>query len=213
MARQINLYDPALEERRDSWSLQNTILGWAVLILAGGLWATGAHYGLRAERVQEGDLAAIVAAARADSQKVSALLDEHRRHPVIASKIAALEQEVKGRRDAMRILQSGGLGDTRGFSEYLRAFARQSFEGIWLTSLKIGASGRDVSVAGRALNAEFVPIYLRRLSTEGIMQGHMFSQLTIQLAKPEGPGKSESNPPFVEFQLSAVPGAGAAETQ
>jgi hypothetical protein len=210
MARQINLYNPALEERRDSWTLRNTVLGWAMLMMAGGLWAAGAQYWLRQVQVQEHDLAAIVSGARADSQKVSALLIEHSRNPAVAAKISALEQEVKGRRDAMRILQGGGLGDMRGFSEYLRAFARQSFEGIWLTGLKIGAGGRDIAVEGRALNAEFVPNYLRRLGGESIMQGHAFSQLMIQLPKPQGAGMPESKPPFVEFRLSAAPGAGSA---
>lgn len=209
MARQINLYDPALEEHRDSWSLRNTALGWVMLVMVGGVWAAYAQYWLRSAQVQERNLAAIVTGARADSQKVSALLAEHRRNPAIAAKIAALEQQVKGRQEAMRILQGGGLGDTRGFSEYLRAFARQSFEGIWLTGLKIGASGRDIAVEGRALDAEFVPNYLRRLSGESIMQGHTFSQLMIQLPKPEGAGKPETNPPFVEFRLSAIPGVGS----
>ena len=133
-----------------------------------------------------------------------------RRHDArIAEESARLEEEVKGRQEVMQALQSGGLGDTRGFSDHLKAFARQSFEGVWLTGLSIATSGRDVSVEGRALQAAYVPGYLKRLNGEAAMQGHPFSELVIQEPVPDPAAKTAARPNYVEFKLTTKPDAPA----
>ena len=131
-----------------------------------------------------------------------------RRHDArIAEETARLEEEVKGRQEVMLALQSGGLGDTRGFSDHLKAFARQSFDGVWLTGLSIATAGREVSVEGRALQAAYVPGYLKRLNSEAAMQGHPFSELVIQEPAPDPAAKTATRPNYVEFKLTTKPDA------
>ena len=105
----------------------------------------------------------------------------------------------------MEVLRAGGLGDTRGFSDHLKAFARQSFDGIWLTGLSIATAGRDVSVEGRASHAAYVPDYLKRLNGENAMQGHPFSELVIQEPAPDPAAKTPGRPNYVEFRLTTKP--------
>jgi hypothetical protein len=162
---------------------------------------------------QERDVAAKVTAAQAEMQRLAGQVAGRKQDPLIAAEIARLESEITGRDEVMAVLKDGSLGDTSGFSEHLRAFARQSFEGVWLTGLHIAASGRDVAVEGRALHAEQVPGYLRRLNSETVMQGHPFSELLMQVPALDPADKSGARPPYIEFRLatsSETPAARAA---
>jgi len=110
----------------------------------------------------------------------------------------------------MQVLHAGGLGDTRGFSDHLKAFARQSFEGVWLTGLSIASAGREISVEGRALQAGYVPGYLKRLNGESAMQGHPFSELLIEEPAPDPAEKTGVRANYVEFRLTTKADVGSA---
>jgi hypothetical protein len=214
MPQQINLYNPAFEERRALLSAMGAAAGWmatAVLVaVAAGYLAITAR---SAEQTERG-LAAQLAAAQADTQRLAGQVAARRHDAQIVEEIARLETEIKGREEIMNVLKSGRLGDTHGFSEQLKAFARQSFEGVWLTGLTIASAGHEVSVEGRALQAAYVPGYLKRLNGESAMQGHPFSELLIQEPAPDEGGKATVRPNYVEFRLAtkrdpaAVPKAG-----
>jgi hypothetical protein len=206
---QINLYNPAFEEQRALLSFKGAVTGWlviAVLVAAvAGYQAISSHSMEKHER----ELAQAVAAAQADAQRLGGEMASRKRDPRIAEQAALLEAEVKSRQEVLEVLRSGGLGDTRGFSDHLKAFARQSFEGVWLTGLSIATAGRDVSVEGRALQAAYVPSYLKRLNGEAAMQGHPFSELVIQEPAPDPAAKSPGRPNYVEFKLTTKPVAAA----
>jgi len=206
---QINLYNPAFEEQRALLSFKGAVTGWlviAVLVAAvAGYQAISSH----SMEKQERELAQAVAAAQADAQRLGGEMASRKRDPRIAEQAALLEEEVKSRQEVLEVLRSGGLGDTRGFSDHLKAFARQSFEGVWLTGLSIATAGRDVSVEGRALQAAYVPSYLKRLNGEAAMQGHPFSELVIQEPAPDPAAKNPVRPNYVEFKLTTKPVAAA----
>jgi hypothetical protein len=203
--QQINLYNPALEARRSALSFKGAVAGWvaiAVLVIAVAAYQT---IRVRSVEQQERELAPQLAAAQAEALRLGSAMGSRRHDSRITEEIARLEAEVKGRQEVMQVLGSGGLGDTRGFSDHLKAFARQSFEGVWLTGLSIATAGRDVSVEGRALQAAYVPGYLKRLNGESAMQGHPFSELVIQEPAPDPAAKTPVRPNYVEFKLTTKP--------
>ena len=205
MPQQINLYNPAFEAQRALLSFKGAVAGCvvvAVLVVAVAGYQT---IRLRSVEQQERELAQQVAAAQADAQRLGSEMAARRHDPRITEEVARLELEVKGRQEVMEVLHSGGLGDTRGFSDHLRAFARQSFEGVWLTGLSIATAGRDVSVEGRALQAAYVPGYLKRLNGERAMQGHPFSELVIEEPAPDPAAKTPVRANYVEFRLTTKP--------
>src|SRR5258708_32900734 len=55
-------------------------------------------------------------------------LSLHDALPIFADEVARLEAEVRGRQEVIAVLGAGGLGDTRGFSDHLKAFAKRSEE-------------------------------------------------------------------------------------
>jgi len=209
MPQQINLYNPAFEAQRALISLKGAVAGWAVIAALVVVFAGYQMISLRSVEQQERELARQMAAAQADAQRLGGEMASRRHDPRITEEVTRLEGEVSGRQEVMNILRSGGLGDTRGFSDHLKAFARQSFEGVWLTGLSIATAGRDVSIEGRALQAAYVPSYLKRLNGENAMQGHPFSELLIQEPVPDPGAKSPVRPNYVEFKLTTKPDATA----
>ena len=204
MPQQINLFNPAFLDRRGRLTLKTALMGWLAVALLSVAFAGYAAMRNRNLTQQERELTARVAVAQAEMQRLAAQVGGRKQDPLIFEEITRLESEIKGREEVMAVLKGGALGDTRGFSEHLRAFARQSFEGVWLTGLHIAASGQDVALEGRALRAEQVPGYLRRLNSESVMQGHPFSELLMQ-APALGPGdKTSGRPPYIEFRLATT---------
>lgn len=210
MPQQINLYNPAFEAKRALISMTGAAAGWvatAVLVVAiAGYQLIRLH---SAEQ-QERDLEQQTATAQADAQRLGSQMALRRHDPRVVEETAKLEGDVKGRQEVMNMLRSGELGDTRGFSDHFKAFARQSFEGVWLTGLSIATAGRDVSVEGRALQAAYVPSYLKRLNRENAMQGHPFSELVIQEPAPDPAAKNPIRSNYVEFRLTTKPDAASA---
>ncbi len=100
------------------------------------------------------------------------------------------------------MLKSGAIGNTEGYSEYMRAFARQSVNGLWLTAFDITGDGAQMSLSGAVLNPQLVPVYIQRLGKEKIMRGKTFA--TLQMQQP----KQEADRPvarYVEFNLRSTP--------
>ncbi len=204
MPQQINLFNPAFLDKGGPLSLKKVLMGWLAVALLSVAFAGYAGMRNRQLAQQEREVAAKVTAVQAEMQRLAGQVAGRKQDPQIAAEIARLESEIKGRDDVMGALKSGALGDTRGFSEHLRAFARQSFEGVWLTGLHIGAGGQDVAVEGRALRAEQVPNYLRRLNSESVMEGHPFSELLMQAPVPKPDDKSGGPAPYIEFRLATM---------
>jgi hypothetical protein len=211
--QQINLFNPVFRDRRGGLTLKTAVMGWLAVALLSVAFAGYAAMRNRNLTQQERELTAKVAVAQAEMQRLAGLVGGRKQDPLIVEQITRLEAEIQGREEVMAVLKGGALGDTRGFSEHLRAFARQSFEGVWLTGLHMAASGQDVALEGRALRAEQVPGYLRRLNSESVMQGHPFSELLMQAPASDPGDKSGRRPPYIEFRLatkSEIPAAKAA---
>ncbi len=184
MSAQINLYHPRFLKQRDVLSLGNVVLAvvatYAVLAAAGGwAWqnvaarqeaATVAEARLRSAKEQlEAETRA--AAARKPSQQLVAELEN-------AEGLLRRRVEIAG------MLESGAVGSMGGFAEFLRGFARQAPEGLWLTGFKIGSGGNDMEIRGSMLNQTALPDYIRRLGAEKAFQGRNFAALTMNRVDP-----------------------------
>jgi hypothetical protein len=133
---------------------------------------------------------------------------------VLDGEIAGLETELKLARESMEALKGGAFGNQQGFAEYLRAFSRQSLNGLWLTGFSIAGSG-ELEIRGRALSPDLVPSYIQRLNREEVLAGRSFARLEMSRPKPEtvvvdkGAAKAAGTPRYLEFNLAtADPGKG-----
>lgn len=87
----------------------------------------------------------------------------------------------------LSLVQGSTLGDTLGFSRYLRSLARQDTDGLWLTRISLSALGNRNRLQGKALRAELVATYLQRLADEPPFARQRFNQFQI-----EGPEDGDS---------------------
>jgi hypothetical protein len=77
------------------------------------------------------------------------------------------------------VLREQPLGDTRGFSGYLAALARQRTPELWLTALAVNGGTGAIELEGRSLKPELVPQFMQRLGTEAALAGQQFDRFEI----------------------------------
>jgi len=126
------------------------------------------------------------------------------RAKLLAERRKKLESAYAERRQALEAMDKGVLGRTEGYSSVLRALARLSVDGVWLTRVRLSDERGEASIAGRATRPELVPPYLERLRREQRLRGQDFS--TLEITRP-APAQASAPPAaqarFVEFVLSS----------
>jgi hypothetical protein len=211
VSQQINLYNPLFEPRRE-WISFN-VAATVVLALVALLVLAIAWLDMRDSSLATRELATAqrLNQAKEEMTRLAGQLTSRQKDPRLEAELDRARIELESRDKVVELLQGGALGNTLGYSEYLRAFARQSVDGLWLTGFSIAGAGHNVTIEGRTLRAELVPDYLQRLNRERIMQGRSFSEMQMrQPAREPGEKKAEA-PGFLEFKVATVPEAPAAK--
>jgi hypothetical protein len=215
MSQQINLYNQALLPKVDVFSGRMVLLALAGIFLLGLLsYAWSAWDATRLaheEKLQEAQLVVL----QADMTRLGTEVGARKPGPQLTAELESLDALLAGRNEVIAVLKSGVLGDTRGVSEYFRAFARQTLDGLWLTGFTIVGAGNDITIEGRTLRAELVPGYVGKLRREEVLRGHGFGTLSVQKPAETTPASEPRNTAqFLEFRLaSQAPGAALAPVQ
>lgn len=211
MSQQINLFNPIFLKQEKYFSAVTMVQALG-LILAGAL-AISFYAGFQVRRLDKEAVSttARLTASQTQLVQVSAAFAPKQKSASLENDIVKLDAEIKGLQQVFQVLSNGEFGNTRGYSAYMRAFARQSLEGLWLTGFSIVGAGNDIGLQGRALHADLVPVYITRLKSEAVMQGKSFSSLEMQTPKPEQPaaaeGKVAARPQavgYIEFDLRSA---------
>lgn len=219
MRQQINLFNPSFRKQRMVVSTMTVVYCTALTLLV--LLAFQTYFNLQIKGLNE-ELRSAQNLATAQLAYVNRVKSDRTRKPsaTLEADIAQMESELKLARESIETLNGGALGNQQGFAEYLRAFSRQSLNGLWLTGFTI-AGGGEISIHGRTIQAELVPNYIQRLNREKVLQGRSFSSLNLSTPKAEpvaaGQTKELKAPPrYLEFSLMTAepqPGAGAGRAQ
>lgn len=186
MSAQINLYHPRFLKQHDSLSLGNAAIAaaalYTVLAMAGGwAWYNAATRGQEAAAVE-----VQLKAARQDLEAATKAAATRKASPQLVAELDSAEARLRRLGDIARLLESGAIGSTGGFADYLRGFARQVPDGLWLTEFTIQSGGNDMEIRGSMLNAAALPDYIRRLGTEKVFKGRNFAALTMSRGDPPG---------------------------
>jgi len=203
VSQQINLYSPIFLRRQKHFSLRAMVES-LILIALGALgvygyaWFQVAGLALQVEESEK--------RVQFEQMRLGRMVKElspRERSRQLEEQARQLEADLAAKRQVVELLKGGGFGGARGFAEYMRALARQSMAGVWLTGFTIHLAGGEVGLRGRALSPELVPAYLRRLTREPVLQGGRFDALEIGLARAE-PAKGA--PGYLEFRLQSAKG-------
>lgn len=217
MSRQINLYNPELRSVREFFCGRTLLIGTvAVFTLSIGAYsfftyqATGRGDQLRA-------LDSRLDKLREESTALLSEVDRRQRSAELERQLQQMEALAAAREQVAASLARDASGPSGGFSEYMRAFARQTHPGVWLTGFSIAADGGEMTITGRALNPDLVPAYIAQLNREPLLQGRKFAQFAVSKpvdevrtanapAQPEG---QRAEAPFHEFRLVSSAAVGA----
>jgi hypothetical protein len=205
MSQQINLYNPALAPKVDLLAGRSVLIGLGgVLALALFAWALAAVLG-RGSAAREQEQSAKLAGVQAEVARLAQQVAARKPDPALQQELANLEALLAARNEVMAMLGGGALGDTKGVSEYFRAFGRQRAEGVWLTGLTIGGAGSEIVIEGRTTDAQMLPDYLSRLRREDALRGRAFESLAVMQAPPKAvEGKPAADPGYLEFRLATM---------
>lgn len=218
MSQNINLYDPALRLRRDLLGFEAVAvaLGAALLVVV-----IGAGLAKRSLSSVEPIAAALndeLEAQHAAMQAAATQAATRRPDATLLAEVARAQQTLLQRRSALQNIGAGGIGTEGGFSGRLEALARQSVEGLWLTSLMLRQD--DVLLRGRATQPALIPLYVQRLEHEASLQGRIFKALEVNrplagdkatnaAATAHADSEPASRADFVEFMLTGPAGVPA----
>jgi Tfp pilus assembly protein PilN len=215
MSQQINLFNPIY--RKQSFSFTSALamtygVGTVIVIMALAGAYTSSQLRATQARAQALDLA--YKEANANFDKLAAEVAKQKPNPQLQAEVATRELQLVERQDVVDSLKNGTLGNAEGFSDYLRAFSRQSVNGLWITAFDIG-SGNALALQGRTLSAEHVATYLQRLNKEKALQGRQFASMRISQPPPEpkvqktAPGQTGAKeqmtmPRYLDFTISTM---------
>lgn len=202
MSQQINLFNAELGKSGMGFSVLNMLQGLGAVVCVALLFYAYASYqsGQLEQQLQEAgnNLAT-------EQTRLTELAAEYSRQRAGLS----LEQELKNlaaeeaaQRSIISALKSGVIGNTKGYSAYMQAFARQSVTGLWLTGFNIEGDATQMSISGAALSPDLVPGYILRLNNEAVMRGKTFDSLNMQLPKAEAGKQTPAQ--YLEFVLQSV---------
>jgi hypothetical protein len=212
MSQQINLFNPVFLKQRKHFSAKTMLQG--IAMIAAGVLAVYALqlYQLGTLRAQERSMRTQAQQATQQLLKATGDAQGRRATRTIEDEINRAESDLKTMQELAGAVQTEVTGNTAGFSRYLAAFARQPVNGLWLTGVTV--VGDDLELRGRALRAELLPVFIRRLGREEVLRGKGFSEVSVvaETAKAgpaQAAGASDAPQRFVEFSLGTRDKRGA----
>jgi len=201
MSQQINLYSPLFRKQKKVFSALAMLQAMALVVV--GVCGFYAYIALQTSLLE---IRVVDSAQRLNSELERLKVTSAGESPEVLAKTLGeqrkkLEAALAERHRTTQALAESGLGRNDGYSGALRALARLSMDGLWLTRIQFTDKDGEVAIAGLATHPELVAAYLERLRAEEALRGQAFSRLEIRRpAAAERPG-------VVEFVLSSGPAA------
>lgn len=221
MSQQINLFNPIFLKQKKTFSAVNMLDALALLLVGvAAFYAYASIETLNLDR-QTVETSRQYNHARSRLAEASARYAPKKIDANLAAEVNNLQTQLNARKATLDSLGIGMLAQGASYAEYMRALARQSVGGLWLTGFTVGRGGAEIAITGRALQPELVPSYIRRLNQERAMQGRAFDSLSM--TQREAPLPADASRPtaaatsyvYTEFRLgstyaAAAPGEDAA---
>jgi len=173
----------------------------ALLLVAAG---SALFYGYAAYQVRQlaklsGEMDKRYAAEQAKLTRYATEFSPQQAAQLLQEELKKTEANEAAQREVIEMLKGGDIGNTTGYSEYMRAFARQTVNGLWLTGFHISGDAAQISLSGAVLSPDLLPAYIQRLGQEKIMRGKTFASLQMSQPKTENTNVAR----HIEFTLQS----------
>lgn len=182
MSQQINLFNASLMKKKQPFSASTLLQTMLVALLGVAAVSAYGYYQTAELKKMATAVSAQLKMTEEQAAKMRALAGAPAKNQELDDALSKLQDDLQKKRVVADILNAGDFGNTRGYSAYLAAFARQIPSGVWLTGLSVAGDGKDMSLSGRTLRPELVPEYVSQLKREAIMRGKSFA--TLKMSQP-----------------------------
>lgn len=180
MTQQINLLNPALLKKRDLLTPANILAVYGFLFVS--ILTIGAYeYNActTAELEAKASSAALAEVQQLLTQMRTSAANNSKKQQLL-TRIESLEQKQAMQEAILEAAQHDESHQGESYASLLKAFARQSMNGLWITALNIDQDAQHLSISGRTLNPDLVPAYINKLRSEPALKGKSFTDLTMQ---------------------------------
>jgi Fimbrial assembly protein (PilN) len=207
MTQQINLFSPIFLKQKKVFSAVNMVDAMALLLVGVALFYGYASIETLHLDRQSMETARQYYQSKTQLSQAGARYAPKKPDAALAAEVVALQAQVNARKATLEDLGGGVFGGGIAYAEYMRALARQSLAGLWLTGFSIGKGGTEMEINGRALRPELVPSYIQRLNREKALRGRAFDSLSMTQrdgtvpADASRPGKAPAKYVYTEFRL------------
>lgn len=185
MNQQINLYQPMFRRQEKVFSAMTMI---QTVLLFVGILTVIYFYGQSQINPIERQIKITgngLIKLRSQVQEYREKATPQTKSKLLEAEITRLEKELEERRKVRNLLEKQQIGTAPRFSRIMEALARQHVDGTWLTDVEISASGRALSLNGKTLASDLVPVYMQRLGEEGVMTGIAFNNMEMLRGKKD----------------------------
>ena len=192
MSQQINLLNPALIKQKDLLN-PNTIvmsLGFLSVLMLG-------YYGyakkeLSVLNTQLNQATEELSVAQTQLKQATLLHMPHELNKALVEQITQLEHKETMQQQILQTVNQSSATPEKGYAALMRAFAKQSLDGLWLTSFSFDSKTENLNISGRTIQADLVPEYISHLGKEPALKGKLFSALSMSLPKADTTSNSPS---------------------
>jgi len=211
MSQQINLLNRALIKQKDLLNTNTIAITLGLLmVLMFGYYAFSQKQ-LSLVTIQRSQVAEELSAMQAQLTQSALLHAPRELDKALQGQITQLELKEAMQQQVLQTVSLSSAAPDKGYAALMRAFAKQTLEGLWLTGFNIDSHTQQLNINGRTLEANLVPEYLSRLSHEPALQGKQFSGLNMSQSKAEDISNKEATPvvtktelPYIEFKLQSI---------
>ena len=201
MSQQINLFNPVFLKQRKHFSAVTMLQALLLIVLGSMLFYGYAMYQVKLLAKQTAEMNVRYEAEQKRLVNYITEFSPQRAQKLLNDELQMVEAQASMQQALLTTLKSGAFGNTQGYSEYLRAFARQTVKGLWLTGFNINGDGAQMSLQGAVVNPRQLPEYIQRLNREPVMRGKTFAALQMKLPAPVN---NQPLAAYVEFSLISV---------
>jgi Tfp pilus assembly protein PilN len=187
MSQQINLLNTALIKQKDFFNPTNIVITLGLLSALMLGYYGYAQKELSTLSTQRSQAAEKLSTINVQLQQATLLHTPRAPNKALLDEISQLEQKEVMQQQILQTVNQSSASPEKGYAALMRAFAKQSMDGLWLTSFNFDSKSEQLNISGRTLQADLVPEYISRLGSEPALKGKLFSALNMRLPKTEDP--------------------------
>lgn len=196
MIQQVNLYHSRFRREKPKFHAQIMLLALGGLLALLVLLTIWAKMDLAGEQAKLSALSQQQQKIQAELDALKIKLSSVQFNQLLESKKDNLTQELRDARLLANLLASEIERPVYPYSSYFRALAESVVSGLWVESLAVSQSGRQIKITGYSQLPESVPLLLQALKSNDVFKGKTFEKVEMS--------RKQSDDENIFFEMQAL---------